>query len=57
MKDIANQEKQNYNSFRNLSFPETETKMSADEKKKYFEKMVNSINETLLRKYIRCLLS
>jgi hypothetical protein len=57
MKDIINQEKQNYNSFRNLNFPETEKKMSADEKKKYFEKMVNSINETLLRKYISCLLS
>jgi hypothetical protein len=59
--NVINQANQNYDNLKNFKFPEN-VKLSNEEKKMYFEKIMktqtsNSINEKLLRHYIRYLLS
>jgi len=56
LKNLLDQGKKQYENIKNLKFPNHEN-LSVEEKKIYFEKMINNINENLLRNYIRCLLS
>jgi len=55
LKNLLDQGKKQYENIKNLKFPEN---LSPEEKKLYFEKTKQTnLSETLLRKYIRCLLS